>query len=237
MSRNWWNQRPRRISVVVDNPSWILPYAEVLVERLNQGGDQARLCRDYAEVENGVAAFLLGCVRLAQPEVLARNRYNLVVHESDLPKGRGFAPLAWQIIEGKNDIPICLLEASKEAADAGVVYYRDVMHFIGYELHDDLRACQGEMTVALCHRFMNEPEPPVGKPQMGEPSCYGRRRPENSQLDIKLPLMDQFNLLRTVDNQNYPAYFNHLGNRYRLEIFDEGIVCCDEREDADPGKI
>jgi len=216
----WWH-RPRQVSVVVDNTSWIIPYAEALVKQLNETGDRAVLCRDHVEVEDGVAAFLLGCVRLVPPEVLARNRYNLVVHESDLPKGRGFAPLAWQILEGKNEIPICLLEASDEV-DAGVVYYRDVMRFEGHELHNVLRARQGKMTIELCLRFMNEANPPVGRAQQGQPSYYGRRRPKDSRVDLERPLGEQFELLRIVDNEHYPAYFDYRGHRYRLAIFDEG---------------
>ncbi len=44
-----------------------------------------------------ISAFFLGCSKIAGPDVLNRNKYNLVVHESALPKGKGFAPVAWQI--------------------------------------------------------------------------------------------------------------------------------------------
>ena len=36
--------------------------------------------------------------------LLNRNRYNFVVHESDLPKGRGFAPVSWTILEDGKEI-------------------------------------------------------------------------------------------------------------------------------------
>ena len=34
------------------------------------------------------------------------NKNNIVVHASDLPKGRGFSPMSWQILEGKNKIKL-----------------------------------------------------------------------------------------------------------------------------------
>jgi len=43
---------------------------------------------------------------------------NLVVHESDLPRGKGFAPVKWQILDGKKEIPVCLLETT-EQVDSG----------------------------------------------------------------------------------------------------------------------
>jgi methionyl-tRNA formyltransferase len=36
---------------------------------------------------------------------------NLVVHESDLPVGKGFAPIQWQLLEENNEIIISFLQA------------------------------------------------------------------------------------------------------------------------------
>lgn len=42
--KDWW-EKPRVVYVVVDNPSWVLPYAEKLVEKITASGDDACLCR------------------------------------------------------------------------------------------------------------------------------------------------------------------------------------------------
>lgn len=213
---DWW-RRPRLISVVVDNPSWILPHAETLVEELQKAGERAALIREPEDVPEGGIAFFLGCVRLAPPSLLRRSQRNLVVHESDLPQGRGFSPLTWQILEGCDVVPICLLEAA-EQADAGAVIYRDRMVFEGHELIDEMRAVQASKTLDLCRRFLAAETPPQGKPQRGAASHYPRRRPADSALDPALSLVEQFNLLRVVDNQRYPAFFDHAGHRYVLRI-------------------
>lgn len=213
----WW-RKPRRIAVVVDNPSWVLPWAERLVAEANAAGDAARLLRDNAEVEDGTAvAFYLGCVKITPPAVLARARRNLVVHASDLPKGRGFSPLTWQIIAGINRIPVCLLDAA-ESVDAGPVIYRDWIDYRGDELIDELRGPMGEMHVTLPMRFLGAATPPQGVPQQGEPSVHPRRRPNDSRLDPEKSLASQFDLLRTVDNEKYPAWFELRGARYVLKI-------------------
>jgi len=218
---DWW-QRPRRVAVLVDNPSWILPYAERLVSLLEANGDRARLCRSHDELEGDVA-FYLGCIRITPRAVRERMRRNLVVHASDLPKGRGFSPWTWQILEGKNEIPICLLEAVDEV-DAGPVIYRDRIRFAGHELIDELRAAIGQATIDLCQRFMMEAVPLEGTPQRGEATIYRRRRPDDSRLDPNLSLAQQFDLLRTVDNNRYPAFFELRGHRYIVKIEKQGPI-------------
>lgn len=215
-SIDWW-AKPRTISVVVDNASWVLPYAEQLVTWAASNGDQARLCRTHNQIAEGGIAFYLGCVKITPPEVLAKNHRNMVVHASDLPKGRGFSPLSWMIIEGHNEIPLCLLDAADEV-DSGPVVYRDYVKFEGHELIEELHLSLGTMQVAMCRRFLEANSPPQGQPQSGEPSHYVRRFPKDSELDPNATLSDQFDLLRTVDNEKYPAFFYHRGHHYRLTI-------------------
>jgi methionyl-tRNA formyltransferase len=212
----WW-RKPRRINVVVDNPSWIVPFAQQLVAELGRDGDEAIFACRHEEISTGTVAFFLGCVNITPADVLARNQRNLIVHESELPKGRGFSPLTWQILEGAKRIPICLLEAV-EGVDAGPVIYRDVIEFEGHELVNELRSKLGDKTRSLCRRFLAETVPPPGDPQVGEGTYYARRRPTDSRLDPACTIAEQFDLLRVVDNERYPAWFEYRGNKYKVAI-------------------
>lgn len=213
---SWWH-RPRQITVLVDNPSWVLPYAERIVQQTREAGDDATLARSHDEVGTGVVAIFLGCVRLSPPEVLARNRRNLVIHESDLPRGRGFAPLTWQVLEGRHDIPVCLLEAG-DVADGGPIIYREHLHFQGNELIPEMREALGGLYERMIARYLAAPVPPEGTAQQGDTTSYRRRHPRDSALDPGKTLAEQFDLLRVVDNERYPAFFDHRGRRYRLQI-------------------
>lgn len=88
--------------------------------------------------EKGDILVLLGCEKIIKDAILKKNRHNLVVHESALPEGKGWSPLTWQILEGKNEIPITLFEAVQNV-DAGQIYLQRKMIFKGWELVDDLR--------------------------------------------------------------------------------------------------
>ena len=208
-----------RITIATSADSWIHPYVDQLKTSLEAAGHEVRRVTSAAELSEGDLCFLLGCGFLVSSERLALHRHNLVVHESALPEGRGWSPLTWQILEGKSEIPITLFEAA-EAVDAGPIYLQTTMRFSGHELVEELREVQGSSTVELCERFVAEfPEiVEQARPQAGEASMYARRGPEDSRLDPEVSLRDQFNLLRVVDNERYPAFFELDGRRYILQI-------------------
>ena len=219
-ARDWW-EGPRRIHVFVDNDSWIIPYAQELVAAANWGRDEAAFYRDYDTAGAADIAFYLGCVHLTPDEVLQRHRRNLVPHASDLPKGRGFAPVWWQVLEGATSVPICVFEAVA-AVDAGPVYLRDSFDLQGHELYAEIRALQGKAVVDICRRYLDAPEAPTGTPQSGEPTFYPRRTRKDDRLDPEKSIAEQFDLLRVLDGDNYPAYFDHRGHRYLLRIEKDG---------------
>lgn len=205
------------ISVLVDNDSWILPYASKLLDELKKLGKKATLVRNHNEVEVGDVCFLIGCTKIVSEEILRRNKHNLVVHESALPQGKGFAPVAWQILEGKNEIPVSLIDANKEA-DSGDIWLTDTIKLSGHELSAEWRELQGNITIELALKFVKEYEYLKPKKQVGDSCFYKRRRPCDSQIDIDKNFRDIIPLLRVVDNRSYPAFFEYLGCKYKIEI-------------------
>ena len=146
-----------------------------------------------------------------------------MVHASDLPAGKGWSPLTWQILEGKDQIPVSLFEAN-DSVDSGPIYAQRHINFEGYELIDDLRKNLAETTHELCSWFVAEfpRSSNESKIQKGAESFYSRRGPKDSQLDVDKTIAEQFNLLRIVDNQAYPAFFEWKGRRFVLTIADDG---------------
>jgi methionyl-tRNA formyltransferase len=208
-----------RITIATDAQSWIHPWLDRLQGALESSGHGVTRVTRAEDLAQGDLCFLLGCGFLISPERLTLHRHNLVVHESALPEGRGWSPMTWQILEGRAEIPITLFEAA-QAVDSGPIYLQDTMVFSGHELVADLRRTQGEMTVSLCERFVAQyPQIIDGaQAQVGAGTVYARRGPEDSQLDPHRSLAEQFNLLRVVDNERYPAFFELEGRRYRLHI-------------------
>lgn len=206
-----------KLAILVNNPEgWVRSLARQFVEELSQSY-QATYVERTGDVPEGDAAFFLGCSRIVPAEVLRRNRLNLVVHGSDLPQGRGFSPIPWQVLEGKNRIPIVLFEA-EEALDAGPIYFRDEIELDGTELLDEIHVKTWDKIQVLVRKFLDQYGIVPPTPQHGSPTFYERRTQKDDELDPHKTLAEQFDHLRIVDNERYPAWFTYRGQRYLLKI-------------------
>ncbi len=215
-----------KITVLSDQHSWINSRMVTFLNALKNLHHAVQHIHTVDQLEHGDLCFVLSFSSIIKPEMLSLNKHTIVIHESNLPEGKGWSPLTWQIIEGKNRIPITLLEASAEKIDAGKVYLRDHMEFSGHELVEELRDTQARVTFELCLKFCREYPRIIqtGAEQTGKSSYYKRRTHVDSQLDVKKSLEEQFDLLRTVDNNKYPAYFEMRGHKYLLKIEKTGAI-------------
>jgi methionyl-tRNA formyltransferase len=200
-----------------------MPFAQNLVALLRKRSHRVSLVHEQKTIEKGDCLFLLSCENIVSKAVLDLNAHNIVIHASKLPKGRGFAPLTWQILEGKHKIWLSLFEAVEEV-DSGPIYLQDYISFEGHELNEEMRTREGEKVVELALRFIDSYSEINGKGQNGESTWYPKRRPKDSELDINKSIRSQFNLLRVSDNERYPAFFYYKGHKYILKIYkDENV--------------
>jgi|SRR3989344_6590815 len=207
-----------KITLLIDNPtSWIAPYAKKIKKMLQQRGHQVTYCNSADKIPIGDYAFFLSCEKIVSKNILRRNKHNLVIHESALPKGKGWSPLTWQILENRNEIPITLFEAV-DKVDSGPIYLQKIMHFQGNELLDELHKVQGEKTMELVFEFIESYPKIKPKKQSGQKFLYRKRTLEDSELDVNKTIAEHFNLLRVVDNKKYPAFFNYRGKKYIIKI-------------------
>ena len=209
-----------RITILTDNPkSWIMPYVERLKEELSQEHDVEHVYK-ITEISHGDILFLLSCESIVPEKYLTFHRNNIVAHPSKLPQGKGHSPLAWQIPEGQNSIPVSLFEATKDV-DAGDVYQVEYIELKGHELNDEIKHLQGSTTMDIVKRYVAEYKTMKGIPQSGQASFYKKRSFEASELSVDKTIEEQFNLLRVVDNERYPAFFRMHGQRYIIKIYKE----------------
>ena len=206
------------ITIVTSDGSWMQRH----VERLHTALAETHLVTTHHRHEDVTVcdiAIYLSYLRIVPADVLGRARSNVVVHASDLPRGRGMSPMTWQILAGARSIPVTLFEAV-EALDAGPIYLQRHMDTVGNELLPELREALAVITVDMCLEFVAR-FPTIlaeGRPQRGESSVHPRRRPDDSRLDPRAPLAEQFDLLRVVDNKRYPAFFTYRDRTFKLTI-------------------
>lgn len=92
------------IAIISDEKSWINSYLRNFKLDLFRSGHRIIHVHNAEELIPAEMCFYLSFSRVVSTEVLKKFKNNLVVHESDLPRGKGWSPLTWQILEGKDEI-------------------------------------------------------------------------------------------------------------------------------------
>ena len=169
------------------------------------------------EVRGFDLVFVLGYTKILKGEILETNKLILVVHESDLPKGRGFAPVQWQVLNGSTNITVCLLKVS-EKPDTGDICEKMILSLDGSELYDEIRYKQAQVTFRLIERFLKNYPNYIFTEQVGMPTFYRRRVPRDSMIDVDKTIRDQFRLLQVCNNSEWPAFFELNNETYILKI-------------------
>jgi methionyl-tRNA formyltransferase len=210
---------PLRWSVLSDAGTWMNDIIAPWVEERRRAGDDVSWHHRAADLPGGEICFLLNVHELVPARIRQRYAISLVVHASALPEGKGWSPMTWQILEGRNRIPVTLL-AAEDKVDSGRIYAQAWVELSGHELVDEWRQMQSVETVRLCSQFL-EGYPDVlssSRAQVGEESFWPRRSAKDSKLDPNASIAEQFDLLRVVDNDRYPAFFEFRGKTYILRI-------------------
>lgn len=209
----------KNIAILTSKESWFIPYSKEFVKSLNKKGYRAKLFNKHQDInEKYEIIYILSYFKIFPLNILNKRKYNLVVHESELPKGKGWSPISWQILEGKNIIPVSLFNADA-SIDSGEIYIKDKIILSGSELNPEIKKLQAEKTLEMCYRFLKEYKTLSPEKQIGKSTTYKRRMPSDSEININKSIKEQFNLLRIADNQDYPAHFYYKDNKYILKIF------------------
>lgn len=204
-----------KLAVLTSPEQWFISYAERFSTDIG-----ATLLYEHKSLSDYEIVFILSYHQLIPVETLQKNRHNIVVHASDLPQGKGWAPMFGQILEGKREIVFTLFEAGS-GVDDGVWYLKERLSLTGFELHDELRHKQAETTLQICKKFLTAYPDIQAHEQSGDETFYTKRSPKNGQLDLDCSIREQFDLLRICSNEAYPAFFEIEGHRYILKIEDD----------------
>ncbi len=211
------NKHNHLINILIAKDSWFEKYAVKLKKRLEKKF-KVRIINNQKEIKKSLINFILSFDQKITIKNLKKSKFNIVVHASNLPKGRGFSPMSWQILEGRKNIPFTLFQANEEI-DTGNIFLKDKIILEGHELSNEWRALQGNKTIELCLMFVKKMNFLISKKQGSQKNTYYRRRKKiDSILDVNKSIKDQFNLLRIVDNDNYPAYFLYKNKKYKVKI-------------------
>lgn len=147
------------------------------------------------------------------------NKKNVIIfHSSDLPSGKGWAPIYYCIVNNQKFYTISGILPGK-TVDSGDIVVQAKFMIKKFHTAQFLRKCDDEISIIMIKKiFERFPDMNlVGKKQIGEETFYKRRYPSDNEIKIDLPFEKLINHFRACEPQ-HPAFFSYDG-----EIFDINI--------------
>lgn len=208
-----------RISILCSDKNHpVIPFLQEWKDKHRINND-INLVHDKDELSHGDLLFMISCNQILRKRDRDKFKTTLVIHASDLPKGRGWSPQIWQILEGSEIIPVTLLEAEDKVDSGDIwaqVYVPIPTHALWDEINELLFRAESELMDFAVENFRTV----VPHPQDPNitPTFYPKRLPADSELDPSKSIEEQFDLLRVCDPNRFPAFFKLRGNTYQVTI-------------------
>ncbi|MDF7825519.1 formyltransferase family protein [Pontiellaceae bacterium B12227] len=180
------------------------------------GSHEINIVSECAQCSGGELLFLISCTEIVGAECRAEYGAVLVIHASDLPEGRGWSPLVWQVLEGRDEITLTLFEAA-DKVDDGLVWKKSTIEVEAHELADEINEKLFRAEIDLMSYAVEYFGRVQAVPQAKEGKTYYRKRiPEDSRIDPDRTIREQFDMLRIADPERYPAFIELHGHKYKI---------------------
>lgn len=187
--------------------AWLGPWAS----------GRATILRSTKELTGGDFLFLISCGEIVTPEQRAGYRHTLVIHASDLPRGRGWSPHVWDVVQGATKVTVSMIAAA-DPVDSGDIWKQEVFDLDGTELHDEINAKLFDAEIRLMDWAVENCDLATPSSQCGPTTRWPRRTPEHSKVNADQTIAEVFDLLRVCDPERFPAFLEHRGARYVIDI-------------------
>lgn len=180
---------------------------------------QIDLVRSKSELSQGDLLFLISCSEIATEADRRLYSKTLVIHASDLPRGRGWSPHIWQIIGGATVLTLTLLEAANKV-DSGAIWKKLEVNVSKDALWDEINHAVFDAELKLMDFAVENfgAIEPQAQSTFIEPTYHPKRAPADSKVDPAKSIEEQFNLIRVCDPDRFPAYFELHGHKYLIRL-------------------
>ncbi|MCD4740459.1 hypothetical protein K8R43_04700 [archaeon] len=188
------------------------------------------------DFDGGIA---IGWKYLLPKEAFEKLPYRLIViHDSLLPKYRGFAPLPTAIIKGEKTVGATAFFASEEL-DAGEIIKQEKIDIRRKTYIKEAIEMMSEVYCDIIEEITNKiskGETLKSRPQDHEKATFSAwRGPEDCEINWNKSSEEIYNLIRGV-SKPYPGAYTYLGNK-KVKIWKSELVEDLDFEIRYPGKV
>ena len=136
------------------NNDWIKDYFDKYNFEFNKNKKfSVNIGYNLDNVQNQDIVFPLSYTKILSKNFLKINKEIIIAHPSKLPKDKGFAPLANQILRGQSYFYISLIKAEQKV-DRGKIYIQKKFKLNGTELNSEIRKLQAKNIFRMIDSFL-----------------------------------------------------------------------------------
>lgn len=185
----------------------------------NSCSNEVLLVRKKDDLVGGDILFLISCHEIIKKSDKSKFKHSLVIHASDLPKGKGWSPHIWQIVNGETEITVTLLEAA-DKLDSGDIWKKIIIPIPKHFLYDEINRLLFKTELLLMDYALEKQNGinAIVQDINIESTYYKLRTPQDSQVDPEKSIAEQFDNLRICDPERFPAFFILHGHKYKIKL-------------------
>ena len=177
-----------KIQILISKNSWAQSYKKIILTSIKKFSKKPIILSNHLNLKKDYDInIIFSYFKIIPARYLKRSKFNIIPHESDLPKGKGMSPLTWQILENKKQIFFSLIEASDQV-DSGKIYFKKKINIPKDFIFDEIKKKQLNVNLKLLSRFLkyyksNKKNPRELKIKSKE-TFYKKRSPKDSMINI-----------------------------------------------------
>lgn len=142
----------------------------------------------------------------------------ILFHSTDLPEGKGWAPIYYSISSGQKYFTISGILAD-EKVDSGDIVVKAKFKIKDNYTAEYIRKWDDEISIILVKKILEKfaSKEIKGKKQIGVGTTNQRRTPEDNKIELKARFSEKINHLRACE-KNHPAFFYYNKIKYNIIV-------------------
>jgi len=193
------------------------PINPLLLNLKSKSEHTVDIVRNKNQLTEGDFLFLISCSEYIDSKLFNTYDNCIVLHASDLPKGRGWSPHIWGLLEGAEYITVSAIDAAVKL-DCGDIWFQKSIKIPRHSLWDEINLILFNAEIEIITYIIENHGAIIKKPQDSrvDPTYFRRRNPEDSEINPYQSIQSQFDIIRVADPNRYPAYFKYIGHEYKI---------------------
>ena len=142
------------LQILTSKSSWLFNNKKKFLSRLKNVKKIKFINKSQDISSKANIILVLSYYKIIPSKFLNKNKHIYVIHDSDLPRGRGMSPLFNQILKGKKNITSTIFKC-EENLDNGKIVFKQKFFYQDTLVYDEIKKKQMINNVVIIKKLLN----------------------------------------------------------------------------------